>query len=255
VKPLSDIQAEFASALRDPELAAPQAVRRPPGRSQTRRFDVYRNNVVVSLTEALEASYPAVRKLVGDDFFKACARVFIDAEPPRSPILLFYGGGFGDFLDRFEPAHAVPYLGDVARLEWAWLRAYHAADEAPAAIDVLGTVDGGTVGAATFRFHPSFSLVRSRWPVVSLWSASTGGMASDDVDMTRAEDALVVRPALDVDTRIAPDGAGAFIAALLDGETLEAAALAASEADDGFDLAGHLSGLFAIGAVAAVTLP
>jgi hypothetical protein len=254
VNPLADSQTAFARALRDPGLPAPADIRRPADALQTRRFDVHRNNFVVSLIEALEAAFPAVRKLVGEAFFKGCARAFIDAAPPTSPVLLLYGRGFGDFLDRFEPARTVPYLGDVARLEWAQLDAYHAADVTPARIEALAALPQAQVGGARFALHPSFALIRSRWPVVSLWSASTGGEPAAGVDMTRGEDGIVVRPALAVDTRIAPVGGGSFMARLQAGDTLEHAARAATEETPGFDLASHLQGLFAIGAVAAVTL-
>ena len=250
---LADSQAAFARALRDPGMAVPTDIRRPADGGPSRRFNVYRNSFAVSLIEALEATFPAVRKLVGDEFFKASARVFIDVEPPRSPVLLLYGRGFGDFLDRFEPARTVPYLGDVARLEWARLYAYHAADADPVRIEVLASLPPDEVGRAVFTFIPSFALIRSRWPVVSLWSASTAGTA--EVDMSRREDAIVLRPELAVDTRIAPAGGGVFLAGLSAGASLEQAARTASEEAAGFDLAGELQGLFAIGAVAAVTLP
>ena len=254
MKPLADSQAAFARALRDPDLPAPADIRRPADALQTRRFNVHRNNFVVSLTEALEATFPAVRKLVGEAFFKGSARAFIDAGPPTSPVLLLYGRGFGDFLDRFEPARSVPYLGDVARLEWARLSAYHAADMAPARIEALAAIPQADAGDARVALHPSFALIRSRWPVVSLWSACTGDGSEPDVDMARGEDAIVVRPSVTVDTRIAPAGGGTFMARLQAGDTLGQAALIASEETPGFELAAHLQGLFAIGAVAAVSL-
>ena len=252
MKPLADGQAAFARALRDPGLPAPADIRRPAGALQTRRFNVHRNNFVASLIEALEATFPAVRKLVGEAFFKGSARAFIDAEPPTSPVLLLYGRGFGDFLDRFEPAGGVPYLGDVARLEWARLNAYHAADMVPARIEALAAIPRADAGDSRFVLHPSFALIRSRWPVVSLWSACSGDGPEPDVDMARGEDAIVMRPALTVDTRIAPAGGGMFMARLQAGDTLGQAALIASGETPGFDLADHLQGLFAIGAVAAV---
>ena len=127
---LADLQAAFAGALLDPAKAAPTALSSSEGRRQSRRFDVYRNNVTVSLVEALESAFPAVCRLVGAEFFKAAARVYVRQQPPRSPVMLFYGETFPEFLETFEPAAGVPYLGDVARLEWARLKAYHAADAA-----------------------------------------------------------------------------------------------------------------------------
>lgn len=250
--PLADSQADFAAALRDPRHLAPADIRKPSGGAQTRRFDVYRNNVAVSLIEALLATFPAVARLVGDEFFRAAARIYIAEEPPRSPLLFRYGKTFPDFLETFPPAATVPYLGDVARLEWARLQAYHAADIAPVGIEALGALPPDTVGAARFEFHPSLGLIRSRYPVVSLWSRSTQRGSDIDVDMARGEDALIVRPALDVDTRILPDGGGAFLEHLIAGETLETAASGAADQHPDFDLSHHLAGLFQTGAVTAV---
>lgn len=255
---LVDLQADFACALTQPDLPVPEAIGTRLGKPAKRRFDVYRNNVVAGMTEALRATYPAVEKLVGADFFAASARVYFEQHPPRSPLLFRYGEAFGDFLDSFPPAAHTPYLCDVARLEWARLRAYHAEDREPLAIGALGeclvTESGQEVnpGGLRFSLHPSLSLIRSRWPVVSLWAASTGQGLSEDVDMKDSEAALTVRPALMVETRQVPEQTFAFISALMHGETLENAAAAAIETGADFDLTTQLQGLFALGAVVAI---
>jgi hypothetical protein len=255
---LADVQASFVEALTKPDLAVPDAIGRRLGRPVKRRFDVYRNNVVAGMTEALRATYPAVEKLVGADFFSASARVYLDQYPARSPLLFRYGEAFGDFLDGFPPALSTPYLGDVARLEWARLRAYHAEDRETLPIDALGRrLDAKSAGAANpgdlrFSLHPSLALLRSRWPILSLWAASTGQAASEDVDMKVSEAALVIRPALTVETRQLPTPSFAFMSALMKGETLEQAAAAAVEADAEFDLTTQLQALFALGAVVAI---
>lgn len=255
---LADIQSAFIDALRQPETPVPEAIGMKDGAPAKRRFDVYRNNVASGMIEALRATYPAVDKLVGAEFFAASARVFLDRHPPRSPLLFRYGEAFADFLDAFPPAASTPYLGDVARLEWARLQAYHAKDSDPLSIEALSgfthdengeTVD---VGELRFTLHPSLALIGSRWPIVSLWAASTGQGASDDVDMSRSERAVVVRPSLTVDTRSLPEGAFALMQALNDGRTLQHAASAAADVADDFDLSQHLQGLFAIGAVSAI---
>ena len=251
---LADIQSAFIDALRRPDLPVPDAIGRKHGEPAKRRFDVYRNNVAAGMTEALRATYPAVETLVGAEFFAASARVYLDQDPPRSPLLFRHGGGFGAFLDSFPPAASTPYLGDVARLEWARLQAYHARDCDPLSIDALNAfINGeGDVTKLRFQLHPSLTLIRSRWPVVSLWAASTGLGASDDVDMKRPEQALVVRPVLDVDTRQVSEGGFVFLSALETGVTLEQAAARALEADNDFDLAAHLQGVFSVGGVAAI---
>ena len=255
---LRDLQADFVGALQRPEAPVPDAVGKRNGEQVKRRFDIYRNNVVVGMTEALRATFPAVDKLVGAEFFAASARIYIDQDPPRSPLLFRYGESFGDFLDGFPPAASTPYLGDVARLEWARLEAYHARDCEPLAIDALSAyLDAGDdgapdVGSLRMALHPSLALIESCWPVVALWAASTGIADGADVDMKQAEQALVIRPSRIVETRVLPLGSFAFMTTLRDGGTLQQAATAAEEADADFDLTEHLKGLFAVGAVSAI---
>lgn len=248
---LADVQHSFSRALVDPEKTAP-AVLVADGGGRPRGFDVYRNNRMSALVDALAATYPAVQRLVGDEFFCAAARAYVERDPPRSPILQRYGGRFGDFLDGFPPAGGIPYLGDVARLEWSCLRAYHAADAEPIAIQALTSVPAQATPMLKLELHPSLALHRFRWPVGSLWSALRGPGDGSEVDMTRAEDVLVVRPALEVEARILPDGAHAFVSALAEGAAIEQAARRGATDGNRFDLATELQGLFALGAVVAV---
>lgn len=250
---LADLQGTFAEALRDPARPVPASVVVGSEGPRARGFDVYRNNVAVSLTEALQAAFPVVLRLVGEAFFKAAAKAYVAQQPPRSPVLLLYGEGFGDFLDNgFPPAREVPYLGDVARLEWARLYAYHAADAPVLEISRLAEIPEAALGDLRFALHPSVRLIRSRWPVVSLWAASSGRGSAEAVDMTAAQEAAVVRPALEVDLRLLPPGGHGFIDALMTGATLAEAAERASQQDRAFALADHLQGLFQIGAVTAL---
>ena len=139
-----------------------------------RRFSVYRNTVHHSLVEALGERFPAVRGLVGPAFFAAAARQFVHESPPNSPLLAQYGAAFPEFLARFEPAARLPYLADVARLEWLRGRAYHAADAdglAPAAFQEAVATAEGDVGIV---LHPSSALFSSPYPAVSIWRANHG---------------------------------------------------------------------------------
>ena len=255
---LADVQTSFIDALKQPEASVPEAIAVKDGKPVNRRFDVYRNNVAAGMIEALRATFPAVEQLVGAEFFAASSRVYLDHDPPRSPLLFRYGETFGKFLDDFPPAAKTPYLGDVARLEWARLQAHHAADGKPLSIDALAVfLDAGShepadVGELKLTLHPSLDLITSRWPVFSLWAASTGFGKSEDVDMKRSENALIIRPELQVETRRLPETGAAFIATLGDGATLEYAATCAAAVDADFDLVEHLQGLFAVGAVSAI---
>lgn len=252
---LADLQAAFAAALVDPALPAPDDLQREAALSRSRRFNVYRNNMTVSLTGALEAAFPAVQRLVGADFFKAAARAYIRRQPPTSPVLLLYGERLGDFLDRFAPAASVPYLGDVARLEWARLFACHAADAAPLEIGHLATVPESELETVRLRLHPSLQLLGSRFPVASLWAAASGADAAAEVDMKRAEQVAVLRPHLSVDVRVLPPGGYDFMTQLAEGKELGTAAEAVLRNFPEFDLSLHLRGLFQLGAVVAVEPP
>ena len=97
---LGELQKRFAAALLDRSKPVPEGIRSRP----RRRFAVYRNNVHVSLIEALATRFPVCRALTGDEFFRAMARDFVTARPPRSPVLMTYGDDFGDFIDGFAPA-------------------------------------------------------------------------------------------------------------------------------------------------------
>jgi len=249
VPSLAELQRRFARALRDPGLPAPLPLR---SSSDGRRFDVYRNNVTVSLVDALRSTFPAVHRLVGEEYFAAAARAYISEHPPRSPVLLLYGETFGEFLDRFPSASGAPYLGDVARLEWARMNALHAADAAPTGIDGLSGLPEESLESAALVPHPSLGLVASRWPVVSLWQASVDPGGEVEVDMRKPEQALVVRPALMVEVRRLPPGGAVFVGALLSGCRLGEAVQQAADAAEQFDLAMLLQLIFEAGAVAAV---
>lgn len=245
----------FARAVLDAEAGVPAALTGRAGQSAARRFAVYRNNVYAGLIDALASRFPATAKLVGDAFFRAMARDYVAASPPRSAVLLHYGADFADFVSSFPPAAAVPYLADVARLEWAWHRAYHAADATPLSQEALAAL-GANAEAVTFALHPSLGLVRSSYPLVTIWELALRDGEDEPARLPAdREDALVLRPALQVAVRRLPPGGAAFVQALSRGNTLSAAAAAALEDDADFDLATNLAGLMRSGAIVAAHEP
>ncbi|MFZ5780259.1 MAG: putative DNA-binding domain-containing protein [Pseudomonadota bacterium] len=222
--------------------------------SPDRRIGVYRNNVHASLVAALAARFPVVQRLVGEEFFEATAVLFIRRQPPSSPVLSEYGAGFAAFLAAFEPAAGLPYLPDVARLEWAYGIAYHAADGAPVGIERLTAVPAERLDATGLRLHPATGVVASPWPIVSIWTTNTHDSETRRIGPdVPAETALVTRPRLDVQVRCLPPGGDIFVDALADGHPLGEAAAAAAERTAGFDLPAMLAVLFDAGAVADLT--
>ncbi|TYO67507.1 DUF2063 domain-containing protein [Bradyrhizobium hipponense] len=255
MQPLAERQRSFAAALLAPALPAPIGLIGPDGEPSPRRFAVYRNNVVVGLTETLKDAFPAVHRIVGADFFRAMARAYVMVEPPRSPIMLDYGAGFPDFIQGFEPAAVLPYLADVARIERAWTEAYHAPEASPIDPKAFTTIAPDELPGMRLMLHPSLRVVRSEFPALTIWQMNVAGGIPAPVDPAAGgEDVLVVRPLADVEVRSIPEGSLEFIQALGDGRPVLAALEAALTANSRFDLSGNLSDLLGAGALVGYRL-
>jgi hypothetical protein len=236
-------QSEFRSAILDPARPVPDGLLDGAGNPAGARFSVYRNNVAVSLTEALEQTFPVVRKLIGEENFKAVAGVYLRAHPPTSPILSTYGDSFPGFLETFEPLLHLGYLPDTARLEQAMVRSYHAADATPLDPSVFSDIAAEDLPGLRLTFAPSVRLLRSPWPIHGIWRFNTQADAPQPPH--QAQDILITRPEYDPVPRLLASGAAAFISALGRGAALgDAAENATREADD-FDLSALLSILLA----------
>lgn len=244
-------QAAFGHAALDPRSAEPEGLAAPDGGPAGRRFDVYRNNVVAGLVEALGAAYPAVKTLVGDAFFDAAAGVFVRARPPKTPMMILYGDGFADWLAAFEPAATLPYLPDVARIERDRLEALHAADAASLTPEQVGAAVAGRDEAAVLRLHlhphPSARATRSAHPAGSIWRRASAQTADRTRLAPGPEAALTVRGADDVvRTHVCAVGVSCTLDALRGGADV-AQAIEAAGGRDAFTAAlGVLSSLGAI---------
>lgn len=240
-------EAAFARALLDPDLPVPAGLVTWNGSDPARRFAVYRNNVAVSLVDALAARFPVVQALTGEGFFRAMARVHAMESPPRSRLMACFGDDFADFIARFPPADSVPYLADVARLEAARTTAFHAADAPALDAAAFAALDPATLADLSVRLHPSVQIVTSAFAVFSLWAAHQGDRDIGDVDPFLPEDALVARPALEVQvTRLGP-GEAVWFRALATGACLGDATDLAG-ADPLFDPTAALLRLITTGA-------
>jgi hypothetical protein len=246
--------ATFASALLDPAGATPAVVLGPAGKGAVRRYNVYRNNVTVSLINALAAVYPAVQRITGVEFFRAMARSHIRATPPTSPLLFEYGRDFPAFIETYEHARVMPWLADTARVERAWLDAYHAADSEPLSAETLGSFPPERLAELVFVAHPATRIVRSRFSTVTIFAANRGEALVDWIDASVPEDGLITRPDLDVVVRHLPPGGAVFLVNLSEGRSLGDAAASALEDAPAFDVASNIAGMIEAGAFSAATL-
>jgi hypothetical protein len=241
------IQAAFTAALLDPQRSCPEGLCSANGADPASRFAVYRNNVQSSLIDALADSYPVVVQLVGDEFFRAMARLYVQSCPPQSPLLNDYGKDFAEFIDSFEPAASVPYLADVARLERLRVQAYHAADAQPLGHEQIAAVlsDPQALSELTLGLHPSLNLLTSAFAVVAIWAAHQQDATLAGIDLGHGQNALVLRNELEVEVFAIDHGASTFIQSLRLGQPLSQAL----ERAPAFDLSQTLALLISHNAI------
>lgn len=256
--PLSALQAGFSRAIvaGDPRAAAPAL--RADGLDPAARLRIHAHHYMVTLTGALAANYPVAARLVGARCFAGLAREFVQLAPPSSPCLFEYGRGFAGYLAAVPTLMALPYLPDVARLEWALNQARHAADGPRLRAEALAPLQDDGLSAAVLTLHPSVRLVASAYPVDRIWRANQpdadpdGAIALDDGGRR-----LLVHRDGDDDVAWCPLVAGdfAFVSALAEGLPLGKAWTRAAAADAQFDGGRALSGLIAAGVLAGFHLP
>lgn len=248
---MSVSQSQMRRAILDASEAVPEGLVDEAGRPAGKRFDVYRNNVAVSLTEAMEVAFPVILKLVGEEFFHAMASVFLRQHPPTSPMLMHYGTALPPFLRSFKPVRHLAYLPDIARLELALRRSYHAADAAALAPAELQAMSPDQLMAARLGLAPSVELVRSNWPIHAIWRANMHTDAPEPV--MQAEDVLITRPEFDPEPQLLPNAGADFIEALQQGDSFAAALGKASAKQANFDLTSTLGALISGGAIIGIT--
>jgi len=253
---LPDLQRAFADAVYTGSDAVAQHVR--DGRFPAARLlQVYRNNVFESLTGALKAVFPVVERLVGAGFFAYAADGYIRAHPPTSGNLHDFGQHFADYLAEFTPAQGLPYLPDVARLEWAWHRAFHAADVPPLSLERLAAVAPASYPALRFVLHPSVQLLASAYPLLHIWQVNQPDYAGDrSVDLAEGGVRLrVARPGLDVEIESLNPGDDALLRAFAAGRDFDAASRAALAAQPEYDLSTALRAHVARGVITDFSIP
>lgn len=199
---LHDTQRQFASfILQDSEQIEANLGIKGNGLSQAQRLSIYRNNTQLGLTEALRDGYPVVDRLVGSGFFNYLADRYIRQYPPKSGCLLSFGEQFAEFIANFEPAHGLPYLPDIASLEWFWHEAFHEADESGLDISALAKVDPDLYGGLGFTLHPSARLLGSDYPVLRIWQVNQTDYQGDEhINLNEGGCKLLIfRPGPDVE--------------------------------------------------------
>lgn len=256
--PLAALQRDFRSAVASGDAAIEAAVK-PDALGRARRVAIYRNAVRANWRGALQAVYPVVLKLVGPAFFNEAANRYATSHPSTSGDLHDFGGHFGAFLASYPYAGDLPYLPDVARLEWAMHEAFHARDVEPLAIARLGDVAPDRYGDLVFRVAPCVRLIDTAWPALAIWEANQrDGDLPPGFELDGGGDWLLVRrDGYDATVEWLDHADFEFLSAVLAGESLAAAverpAIAALD-DPGAYLLGALQRFVPAGVLYDFTL-
>lgn len=248
---MSVSQSVFHSALLDASVSVPDGLLDAADQPAGRRFSVYRNNVAVSLTEALHQAFPVIAKLLGAQNMDGLAGMFLRQHPPSSPLMMFYGEAFPGFLADLPQLAHLGYLPDMARLELALRRSYHAADCTPAPADALN-LSPEDIMRSRLSFAPAMQVMQSDWPVHAIWRFNTEDNAPKPEP--GPQDVLITRPEYDPIPHLLPVGGAKWISHLQTGDTIGEAYEKTAETWPEFDLGTTLAILLQGGAITSVTI-
>jgi len=240
-------QSQFTRAMMDASQPVPDGVSDAQNRPAGSRFNVYRNNIAVSLTEAMHAAFPVIAKLLGKENMDGLSGLYLRAHPPSSPLMMFYGAHFPDFLSGMEQLNHLGYLADVARLELALRRAYHAADASPIAADALAKLSPDALMQSQIILAPCVQVIPSAWPICDIWHFNTTKDAPKPKAV--AQDVLITRPEFDPIPQPLPAGGAAWISALMQGACFGDAHETVLNLTPEFDLGATLTLLLQGGAI------
>lgn len=234
-------QQAFATALLDPACDTGRLWQGQEAVSAA-RFGLYRGQLNATWRRTLGHAYPVVLALVGEEFFAGLARAYGREHPSDSPDLNQFGARFADFLATFPHVADLPYLPDMARLEWALHLAHYAPDAQGVGPEALAALSPQQLEASRWALHPACTLLASRWQVPALWQAHQEGDGQGEFpqDLQAASHALVCRPRWKAQVLALDAAAHAALGGLQQGRPFGAALDAAFERDEDFDLGGQL---------------
>lgn len=252
---LAELQDRFAAALDDETVGGTDAWVVEDGIAAERRISVYRNNSRIAQDQALAGIYPAVRALVGEAFFEQMADRYRMQYPSSSGDLRAHGGALADFLTDFQPAARLPYLSDVARLEWAWHECFHAAAEQSLDASGLAALAARPEAGMRLALVPASRLLASPYPVADIWAFALDperqrqGLNLDVLDEAYL---LIARPGPHVDVMEITAAQFCWLRCIVRGATPDSASEQVLSEDPDFDLAGNLATFVGLG---VITLP
>lgn len=156
----------FSHALTHPDAQLNDLLEMP----EDHRLDIYRNNVLTSWIDCLGTTFPCLKALVGDDFFTGMTGEYARATPPTSPLLHAYGQDFSVFIKNFPPAEQLPFLPDMAQLEWQFGQTHHVKNAEPLSHQALSAyLNDPQLGDRLAELHPSVKIMRFDCQAGAIW--------------------------------------------------------------------------------------
>jgi hypothetical protein len=226
------------------------------GIAPERRLAIYRNNAVEGFLKTLQATFPTILRLSGEDWFRQVGRQYLRRYPSRSGNMHHIGEHFAAFLAEELAGSSYEYFADVARLEWAYQEVLVAADHPTFDLSALALVSPADYGSLTFRTHPAMRLVHSRFPVLAIWRSNQPSAASEQLALDQGSSSvLLIRRADHVELRELPPTDFALLAALARGESLQQAVECALEIDPRVALDAALGRIVSLGTLVDFTAP
>jgi len=230
---LRELQRDFAQTLISPHDDAFASCL--SGAYGIERFHLYRLTVTGILGKALESVYPVCARLVGARCFDGLARRYLHDTPSQSGDLHDLGETFAAFLAATKLAAELPYLPEVARLEWMYHRVFHAAGSLTLDTQALSAIDPVEYGALGFKLAPACGLLTARFPIHRIWAANQPGQ--DGALEIEQQDTwlLVQRRAATLEILPLAQSDFVFLQTLQAGQALAPAVAAALAVDPGFN--------------------
>ncbi len=262
--PLRELQIRFLDALlgvtaEGLAVAPESAIALLAGGSQPAvpRLQVYRGTVQANFADALRSSYPAIWRLVGEDYFRQTAREFQRRHPSRCGDLLPAGERFPAYLAELHAGDEFAYLTDVARLEWLIQEALLSADHAPLDLSRLARIAPSAYDSLRFELHPALRLFESRYPALRIWEANVGSDAEPEpIDLRSGGDRLALAcRRLRLEWHRLSVGEYCFLSSLSRGECFAAAVACGEDGDPCFDASAALRRFVAAAAIVGFDIP
>ncbi|MEJ2620304.1 MAG: DNA-binding domain-containing protein [Candidatus Thiodiazotropha sp.] len=235
---LAELQRDFCDALlssEEPPAALLSEI--ADDHLALQRFQVYRNNFIVLNGDAVADMYPVIKRLLGDEAFRMLATAYVRNDPPSERTLLLYGEHFADFLSAIPELSALPYLSDIARLEFAWTAAYHAADEVPLRAEQIAHLSSDVITGFQLQPHSSMQLLASDYPIQRIWMVHQDSTHDEVISLDEGGCRLaVIRPQSTVEVRELSKGEFELLSRLADAANVAQAFESAIEVEPEFDL-------------------